>query len=99
MPVQVQVDVERPLVGGRIVELVVNQQAPNVAGFRIDAFSALKNIAKYTPAESDGGLVNRVLGGSMEELITNLPILRIRVSAIQVRVFSSLWICLVLFSS
>ncbi|CAM6096439.1 unnamed protein product [Calypogeia fissa] len=80
---RVQVDVERPLLGGRLVELVVNQQAPNVAGFRLDAFASVKNIAKYTPADSDGGLVSRVLGGSMEELITNLPILRIRVSAIQ----------------
>lgn len=78
-------DVERPLVAGKNVELVVNQQAPNVAGFRLDAFAAVKNIAKYTSADSDGGLVSRVLGGSMEELITNLPILRIRVTAIQVR--------------
>lgn len=80
---RVQVDVERPLIGGRIVELVVNQQAPNVAGFRLDAFAAVKNLAKYTSAGSNPGLVSRVLGGAMEELITNLPILRIRVAAIQ----------------
>ncbi|OAE30181.1 hypothetical protein AXG93_4295s1360 [Marchantia polymorpha subsp. ruderalis] len=80
---RVQVDMERTKSGGRVVEQLVNPQALNVAGFRLDAFAAVKNIAKYNPTWAEKSLVNRALGGAVDELITNLPTLRIRISAIQ----------------
>ncbi|KAL2622415.1 hypothetical protein R1flu_002620 [Riccia fluitans] len=79
---RVQVE-ERARSGGRVLEQDVNPQTPDISGFRLDAFAAVKNIAKYTPSWAEKSLENRFLGGAVEELITNVPTLRIRVSAVQ----------------
>ncbi|KAL3691590.1 hypothetical protein R1sor_005241 [Riccia sorocarpa] len=80
--IRVQVE-ERVRFGGRVLEQLVHPQTPDISGFRLDAFAAVKNIADYSPSWAENSLVNRALGGAVEELITNLPTLRLRVSAVQ----------------
>ncbi|XP_024545394.1 probable phosphoinositide phosphatase SAC9 isoform X1 [Selaginella moellendorffii] len=86
---KVQVDGERLSESGRVIEQMISSTVPNVAGFRLDALVALRNIAKQNFVSSQPKSLDAALD-SMDEFLISPAVLSIRVTALQVKLYELL---------